>query len=336
MLPSTTEELAAQNPFDEHNQHLKSNVHPPDRTNRDQAGRYNLVVIGAGTAGLVAAAGAAGLGANVALIERELMGGDCLNVGCVPSKGVISSARVAATVRDAGGFGVEVADGVHVNFEAAMQRMRQLRANISPADSANRFRDLGVDVFFGQGEFLDAATITVNGSTLRFKSAVIATGGRASAPPIKGLDKIEYLTNETVFSLTKLPRRIGIIGAGPIGCELAQSFARFGSQVHLFATHRGLLPKEDREAAAIVHKSFGKDGVHIYDTARSLAVDKDADGIRMIGQGNDAHEIVVDKLLVAAGRAPNVERLNLEAAGVNYDKNGVIVNERLQTTNRRI
>ena len=174
------ERLPQTSPADEFNRELVRNVHPLDWVNPMPAGRYNLVVIGAGTAGLVTAAGAAGLGAKVALIERDLMGGDCLNVGCVPSKGIISAARVAAAVRNAREFGVEVPDGVNVNFAAAMQRMRRLRARISPNDSARRFRDLGIDVYFGQAKFVDSRTVDVDGTKLNFKRAVIATGARAA------------------------------------------------------------------------------------------------------------------------------------------------------------
>jgi len=189
-------------PADEHNLALESNVHPTDWTNPPPKSTYHLVVIGAGTAGLVAAAGAAGLGARVALVERELMGGDCLNVGCVPSKGVISAARVAAALRDAKSFGVHVADGTRVDFGEAMERMRRLRAHISPADSAKRFTELGVDVFFGDGRFIDGNTVSVirkdgSESELKFKKAVIAAGARASAVPIPGLDTVEYLVDGT-------------------------------------------------------------------------------------------------------------------------------------------
>ncbi|MEO9593718.1 FAD-dependent oxidoreductase, partial [Rhodopirellula bahusiensis] len=234
-------------PRDEHNQQLEANVHPTDWKNPTPDQPYQLVVIGAGTAGLVTAAGAAGLGARVAIIERDLMGGDCLNVGCVPSKGVISAARVAATVKNASDFSVNVPDGVEVDFDGVMSRMRELRAKISHNDSAKRFQDLGVDVYFGQASFLDSQTIDVAGTRLPFKRAVIATGARAAAPPIKGLDQVVYLTNESVFSLTELPKRIGIIGAGPIGCEMAQSFAQLGSEVFLIESQHGILPKEDRE-----------------------------------------------------------------------------------------
>jgi pyruvate/2-oxoglutarate dehydrogenase complex dihydrolipoamide dehydrogenase (E3) component len=218
-------------PWDPFNQELVAQVHPPGWTNPKPASCYNLVVIGAGTAGLVSAAGAAGLGAKVALIERHLLGGDCLNVGCVPSKALISAARAAAAVRAAAEFGVHVPDGVRVDFPKAMERMRRLRASIAPHDSAQRFSDLGIDVFIGDGRFVDSHTVEVGRDALHFKKAVIATGARASAPPIPGLEEVEYLTNETLFSLTELLTRLAVIGAGPIGCEMAQAFARFGSEV---------------------------------------------------------------------------------------------------------
>ena len=330
-------ELAQLLPKDEHNQKLEANVRPTDWQNPTPSGRYNLVVIGAGTAGLVAAAGAAGLGAKVALIERELLGGDCLNVGCIPSKGVISTARIAATVRDSHEFGVEVPEGVvRVNFSVAMQRMRRLRAGISSNDSAERFSKLGVEIYFGRGRFIDSSTVEVDGRRLQFKYAVIASGGRASAPSIKGLDQVNYLTNESVFSLTELPPRLAVIGAGPIGCELAQSFARFGSDVHLFASDRGVMPREDRDATAIVTKEMERDGIVIHHTAKTISIGAEAKAIRIMTEGAAGHDQVFNKLLVAVGRAPNVEHLNLDAVGVQYDKNGVTVNDRLQTTNPRI
>lgn len=329
-------ELVQLLPKDEHNQQLESNVHPRDWINPTPSGRYNLVVIGAGTAGLVTAAGAAGLGAKVALIERSLMGGDCLNVGCIPSKGVISAARVAATLRQAHEFGVEATRGVNVDFPAAMQRMRRLRARISPNDSAQRFRSLGIDVYFGQGRFLDSSRIDVDGTILHFKRAVIATGARAAASPIPGLNAVDYLTNETLFSLTQLPRRLGVIGAGPIGCEMAQSFAQFGSEVFLIEAEHGILPREDRDAAEIVQKAMLRDGVKLLCCGKNLEI-KNGGSTRLTveshGQGYDEQ---VDKLLVSVGRTPNIENLNLEAVGVEYHKKGITVNERMQTTNPRI
>ena len=225
-------------PWDAHNQALVANVHPPDWVNPTPAPRYNLVVLGAGTAGLVTAAGAAGLGAKVALVERDLMGGDCLNVGCVPSKGLLRSARAVADVPGAAAFGVRVTGEAAVDFAAAMERMRHIRAGLSPLDSAGRFRGLGVDVFLGAGAFTGRDAVAVGDATLRFKKAVIATGARAAVPAVPGLAEAGYLTNETVFSLTALPRRLAVIGGGPIGCELAQAFARFGAQVTIVQTER--------------------------------------------------------------------------------------------------
>ena len=329
-------------PFDQHNEKLESNVHPPRWSNPQPKPDYHLVVIGAGTAGLVTAAGAAGLGARVALIERELMGGDCLNVGCVPSKGVIGAARVAATVRNAAQFGVDVPDGAAVDFAKAMERMRQKRADISPADSAERFSDLGIDVFFGQGSFVDDNTVSVTTSSgevtqLKFKKAVIASGARASAPPINGMDKVNYLTNENLFSLTELPKRFGIVGSGPIGSEMAQSFARFGSEVFLFERSDHILSREDADAAAVVQEQFVKDGVNLVLDAEDMELSPAGDQISVrVVQKGVAQEIVVDQLLIAVGRAPNVDGLNLEKVNVKYHKRGVEVNDNMQTTNPKI
>jgi pyruvate/2-oxoglutarate dehydrogenase complex dihydrolipoamide dehydrogenase (E3) component len=325
-------------PRDEHDERLLANVHPPDWASPEPAPRYNLVVIGAGTAGLVTAAGAAGLGAKVALIERELLGGDCLNVGCVPSKALIRAARAAAHVRDAAQFGVRVPPGVQVDFPAVMERMRRLRAGISPHDSAARFRGLGVDVYLGQGAFTGPNTIAVGGQTLRFRRAVIATGARAARPAIPGLAEAGFLTNETAFALTALPPRLAVIGAGPIGCELAQCFARFGSQVHLLGNHPQVLPREDEGAAERVEKALRRDGVELTLSCRIVRVDKRGDDkVIHLACGDRQREIAVDALLVGAGRVPNMEGLNLDAVGVRHDsKEGVWVNDRLRTSNRNI
>ncbi|MEM6329859.1 MAG: mercuric reductase [Planctomycetota bacterium] len=332
-------------PYDEHNQRLEANVHPPQWQNPTPDGPYQLVVVGAGTAGLVTAAVAAGLGAKVALIERNLMGGDCLNVGCVSSKGVISAARAAAAVRRAGEFGVRVPEGVSVDFAAAMQRMRKLRADISPADSAKRFQEeKGVHVYIGRADFVDSGTVEVDGTPLKFKKAVIATGARAAAPPIAGLDSlaeagIDYLTNESIFSLTELPASLGVIGAGPIGAELAQSFARFGSQVHLVNAEAHVLPREDEDAGRIVQAALERDGVRVYGHGRTVRLSPAEGGrIRMTADAAEGgYDVVVDKLMVAVGRAPNVSGLGLEKVGVKFDKRaGVEVNDFFQTTNPNI
>src|SRR5438876_4550796 len=265
-------------PADAHNGRLVSNLHPPDWQNPTPAPRYNLVVIGAGTAGLVTAAGAAGLGAKVALVEKHLLGGDCLNVGCVPSKAIIRSSRAAFDAKMAGDFGVRLASPAQVDFPAVMERMRKLRADISPHDSAERFAKLGVDVFLGEAHFAGPDTVEVAGQTLRFKRAVIATGARAMQPPIPGLAEAGYLTNETVFSLTQCPARLAVIGGGPLGCELAQAFQRLGSQVSLFHKNAHLLDREDMDAAAIVQSAFIREGIALRLSATITRVERSAGG----------------------------------------------------------
>ncbi len=325
-------------PADQYNRSLVSHVHPPDWENPRPSGRYNLVVIGAGTAGLVTAAGAAGLGAKVALIERSLMGGDCLNVGCVPSKALISSARSFAAVRDAQELGVNVPAGATVDFPAVMERMRRLRAGISPHDSAARFRDLGIDVFLGEGRFSGNDTVEVAGQTLRFKRAVLCTGAKAAQLPIPGLAEAGYLTNETVFSLTELPQRLAVIGGGPIGSEMAQAFARFGAQVTQIEIADHILSREDSDAAERVQQAMREDGVQFRLQSRTTKVASDgADKVVTIESQGQTEELRVDEVLVGIGRAPNVAGLNLEAVGVEYDeRTGVQVDDRLRTTNPRI
>lgn len=325
-------------PRDDYNLELVANVHPPDWKDPEPARRYNLVVLGAGTAGLVTAAAAASLGARVALVERHLMGGDCLNVGCVPSKCIIRSSRAYAEVREAHSFGVTVPQGTEIDFAAVMERMRRLRARISRHDSAARFEGLGVDLFLGEGRFAGPDRVEVNGNILRFKKAVIATGARATAPPIEGLSNAGYLTNETVFDLTKRPDRLLVIGSGPIGCELAQAFCRLGSQVTVVEILPKFLPPEDRDAAAILQNAMHREGVGILLNAKTRRVTKSgSEQIVTVEREGREEQIVVDAILVGAGRAPNVEGLNLESAGVQYDpKKGISVNDRLQTANSRI
>jgi pyruvate/2-oxoglutarate dehydrogenase complex dihydrolipoamide dehydrogenase (E3) component len=325
-------------PDDVYNEALVSNVHPLDWENPEPAPRYNLVVIGAGTAGLVTAAGAAGLGAKVALVERHLLGGDCLNVGCVPSKCVIRSSRVVADIRDADQFGIRVPQGMEADFPVVMERMRRLRARISAHDSAKRFKDMGVDVFLGEGRFSRPDTVEVAGKALRFRKAVIATGTRPVHPTIEGLAEAGFLTNETVFSLTERPRRLAFIGGGPIGCELAQAFRRLGCEVTLFHNASHILNREDDDAAEILQQSFIREGIRLVLNCKTKKVQKrNGNKIIHIECGGKEEEIAVDEILAGAGRAPNVEGLNLEAAGVKYDKRqGVEVNEYLRTTNPRI
>ncbi|PIV82987.1 MAG: mercuric reductase [Nitrospirae bacterium CG_4_10_14_3_um_filter_53_41] len=325
-------------PYDAYNITLVSNVHPEDWVNPEPAPRYNLVVIGAGTAGLVTAAGAAGLGARVALIERRLLGGDCLNVGCVPSKCLIRSSRAAVDVLGAEDFGIKIPEGVQVDFEKVMERMRRLRSRISVHDSAKRFQELGVDVFLGQARFISPDAVDVEGKTLRFKKGVIATGARAVVPPVPGLNEAGFLTNETVFNLTERPERLAVFGAGPLGCELAQAFQRLGSQVTIIEQAPQFLTREDPDAARILSDAFRKEGIDVRLNTRvdRVGLDGREKTIHLKTDGKESI-VVVDEILVGAGRAPNVEGLNLEAAGVVYDpRKGVTVNDRLQTANPRI
>jgi pyruvate/2-oxoglutarate dehydrogenase complex dihydrolipoamide dehydrogenase (E3) component len=326
-------------PLDEHNQTLVKNVHPPLWKNPEPVSRYNLVVIGAGTAGLVTAAGAAGLGAKVALIERNLMGGDCLNVGCVPSKGIIRTGRAAYDVRTAGDFGVTCGGKVGIDFGKAMERMRRIRAGISFHDSAERYsQELGVDVFLGEGKFTGPSSIDVEGKRLCFKKAAICTGARAAAPLIPGIEEAGYLTNENVFSLTALPKRLAVIGGGPVGCELAQTFARMGSHVTLLQRGGRLLPREDADAAEAVRRALARNGVALRFRAKVLRVSKkEADKVMAVEEDGKTVELSVDEILVGVGRAPNVEGLDLEKAGVAYGpREGVEVNDKLQTTNPHV
>lgn len=325
-------------PADEHNRRLVEHVHPPDWQNPTPSGRYNLVVIGAGTAGLVSAAGAAGLGAKVALVERHLLGGDCLNSGCVPSKALIRASRAAAEVARAGRFGVRVPAGVEVDFAAVMERMRKLRADISPNDSARRFRELGVDVFLGSARFTGPHSIGVGDQVLEFKKAVIATGARAGGPTIPGLAEAGFLTNETVFSLTELPRRLAVIGSGPIGCELAQAFARFGAAVDLLEISPRIMAREDEDASRIVAAALRDDGVRIHLGVEIANVSRAGESkVLELRLADGPQKLMVDEILVGVGRVPNVDGLELPTASVEFDQRaGVRVNDRLQTTNPRI
>ncbi len=324
-----------------HDRDLMAQVSPDDWTNPEPADRYHLVVIGAGTAGLVTAIVAAGLGARVALIERRLMGGDCLNFGCVPSKGMIAAARRWTAGRGDPEFGAPDA-GRGGDFGVAMERMRRVRAAIGKDDAAERFRDAGVDVYLGEGRFLSDRSVGVTGPAgdreLHFRRAVVAAGARPKAPPIPGLDRCDYLTNETVFSLTERPERLAVVGAGPIGCELSQALARLGSRVTTFDILPGILPREDRDAAALVAQALRRDGVELALGARIVEAAPQDRGLRLtwIDSDGERRETRCDEILVAAGRTPNVEGLGLEEIGVQCDATGIRVDTKLRTTNPRV
>ena len=326
-------------PRDSHNEALVANVHPPGWVNPTPTGRYNLVVIGAGTAGLITSLVASSLGARVALVERHLMGGDCLNVGCVPSKSVIRAARRVHEARSADELGLGLPADRLPDFAAVMERMRRIRARISDDDSAARYsEEFGIDVYLGQARFTASGTIEVDGVQLEFKKAVIATGARATAPPVEGLAETGYLTNETIFELTERPKRLAIIGAGPIGCELAQAFQRLGSRVSLLERAPQILIREDPDAAEIVQGALAREGVELVLGIRILKVERKGDEkVLHLQSGDGVEQLVVDEILVGAGRAPNVEGLGLEKIGVEFElRRGVQVNDRLRTTNKHI
>lgn len=324
-------------PLDAHNRALLDNVHPKEWRDPEPDGKYNLIAIGGGTGGLISAAGSAGVGGRAALIESHLLGGDCLNVGCVPSKALVSAARAAAAARRAGEFGIETGE-VRVDFGTVMERMRRLRAEISPADSVARFsRELGVDVYIGRARFTGRNSVEVNGKTLTFAKAVIATGGRAAIPPIAGLAEAPYLTNATVFNLTALPERFAVIGAGPIGMELAQCFQRLGAQVTVLVRGDRILAKEEPDAARVVQESMERDGVEFRFKSETTEVTALGDGHRVaVAFREDGTEQTqeFDALLLATGRKPNIAGLGLEQAGVEADpRMGVQVDDHLRTTN---
>lgn len=325
-------------PEDEHNQTLAANVHPPGWKNPAPGGRYNMVVLGAGSAGLVAAAGAAGLGARVALIERHLMGGDCLNVGCVPSKAIIRSAHAANEVRTARDFGIHVRGDADVDFAGVMERMRRIRAGISPHDSVRRFTDhYGIDVYLGEARFSGRDTVAVEGATLRFARAVIATGARAAVPPIAGLEEAGFLTSHNIFNLTEQPRRLAVIGGGPIGCELAQAFARLGSSVTIIEAADHFLQREDPDAAAILRASMERDGVVVRLSTSVARIDvQGADRTLLLSKPEGNETVTADQILVGVGRTPNIEGLDLEKAGVEFSASGIEVDDHLRTANKRI
>lgn len=310
-----------------------ANVRPENWQNPPPQSMYNMVVIGGGSAGLVTAIIAASLGAKVALIEKHMMGGDCLNVGCVPSKAVIRSANVMGQIIKAKDFGIEEASG-KVNFGDVMERVRRVLADLSPNDSVFRYKELGVDVFLGEGKFSGRNTMEIDGATLNFKKGVIATGSRAVVPPIPGLQESGFLTNETLWNLMEQPKRMAVIGGGPIGCEMTQAFQRLGTQVTLFDAAGHVLIREDADAAEIVQQTMVREGVQLVLNSKVTNVEViNGEKVVHFEMGGEKDKVVVDEILIAVGRAANVENLGLEEAGVEYSRQGVTTNDYLQTTN---
>jgi pyruvate/2-oxoglutarate dehydrogenase complex dihydrolipoamide dehydrogenase (E3) component len=315
-----------------------ADLHPTAWANPNSPARYPLVVIGAGFAGLAAAGTAAARGVKVALIERDLIGGTCINTGCVPSKAIIRTSRLYAEMRDAARYGGQVPPSIPTDFAATMERVRRIRAHLGRADSVRRLAASGVDVFFGDAHFVGAQALTVDGMRLRFDKAVIATGARPNLPTIPGLAEASYFTNETIFEVTKLPRRLLVIGGGPIGCEQSQAFCRLGAHTTIVQSKPLFLEHEERDAAQLLSSALAHDGVEVRLNTRVCRV-REAKSAKQVDLISDDYRntIEVDAILTGVGRAPNVEGMDLESAGVEYDSSkGVHVDDCLRTSNRRI
>jgi pyruvate/2-oxoglutarate dehydrogenase complex dihydrolipoamide dehydrogenase (E3) component len=314
------------------------NSRPADWCNPTPQKSYHLLVIGAGPAGLVAARAAAALGARVALVEKHLLGGVSLNYGCVPSQALIRTSRLYAEMRNAEAYGARAPQAIEVDFPLAMARMRRIRARASRADSALRLAADGIDLFFGTASFIGPDSVALDGLRLRFKKALIATGSRSLLPTIPGLDDAGYLTNETLFDLTALPKSLLVIGGGPVGCQVAQALCRFGCRTLIAHAEPLFLPKEERDAALLLAEAMARDGVEIH--LNTMAVNVRVEGgkkiVETLNDGNVA-TIEVDEILTGIGRVPALAGLNLEAAGVVFDANdGIVVDDFLRTSNSRI
>lgn len=332
------EQLSSTESLNDYDRRELLNVHPPAWRNPEPVDRYNLVVVGAGPAGLLTALNAAKLGAQVAIIERDRFGGACFNVGCIPSKAIIRTSRLYGEMRNAENFGAQVPAGISVDFPAVMERMRRVRARISRRVSAHRLSSAGVDVYFGEARFAGPDAVEVEGKPLRFKRALVASGARPKLPSIPGIAAAGYLTNENVFDLAECPRRLLVLGGGPLGCELAQAFCRLGSQVSIAQNDPIFLGNEERDAAQILSDAMARDGIGIHLNTETVSVRTEGNQ-KIVDLVSDDHKftLAVDEILVGIGSAPNVEGMNLEAAGVQYDKEaGILTNDYLQTSNPRI
>ncbi len=307
-------------------------------------GIYNVIAIGGGTAGLITTSAIAGLGGRAALIERNKMGGDCLNFGCVPSKGLISSARAIENIRHSERWGLEKQEPVF-DFNKVFERMRARRAIIELNDSVQRYEGLGVDVFQGEAKFISPREVEVNGQILRASKIVITAGSRAGVPPIEGIDQVPYYTNETLFDqLNEKPASMIVVGGGPIGVELGQAINRLGVKVQIVEVFPQILIREDPEVSQFIRERLLNEGLEVHTGVLPKRVIQENGGIRMDlvpfeekdNPSARTQIIKAEALLVAAGRIPNVETLNLEAARVNFNKQGIIVNRNLQTSQSHI
>lgn len=292
----------------------------------------NVVVIGAGSAGLVSSIIAAGAKAKVILIEKHRMGGDCLNTGCVPSKAIIRSARIADYIKRAAEFGIDGAKG-QVNFPKVMERIQSVVKAIEPHDSVERYTSLGVECVAGEAMITSPWTVQVGERTITTRSIVLATGARPFVPPIPGLDQVAYLTSDSLWDLRELPKRLLVLGAGPIGCELAQSFARLGAQVTIVDQAPRIMPREDEDVAELVMERFTREGVRVLTGYKADSFEReDQGGVLHVKGEDESLALPFDKVLIAIGRKANVEGFGLEELKLPLTQRGTIeVNEYLQT-----
>ena len=292
----------------------------------------DICVIGAGSGGLSVAAGAVQMGAKVVLIEKDKMGGDCLNTGCVPSKALLAAGKHAQSMRTPEPFGVEPVTP-NVDFSAAMAHVHAVIKGIEPHDSVERFESLGVKVVLGAAAFVSPSEVEVNDTRIRAKRFVIATGSRASVPPIPGIDETDHFTNENIFENVDRPRHLLVVGGGPIGMEMAQAHRRLGAEVTVLELFNAL-PKDDPDLAAVVVQAVRDEGVAIREQVQIERVSGSTGDVTVLLKSGE--EIRGSHLLIAAGRAPNVDGLGLDAAGVKYSRRGVEVDSRLRTSNKKI